>query len=306
MHTDQLNYISYLTQTSSLNKVAEHFFTSYPVVKKAITDLEIELQVSLIQSSKQGTRLTPAGERVVQFAQTLQEHYAILQDDLKPFTPILEQKLTQLHLYITPSLATEYYLNMYDKFFDTIPNVQVITHASTLLQMLDDSDTTENNIYFTPIYKTNANDQLLQELIKKHHLKSIFFKPIINYVCMHKTSKYTKLNSITLAELETAATVYAFLNTNPLCDGGEEDSPGLQRFSDFSILKRNIKKHQAMGIMKRNEFNYYFGENNSEYVLRPLKGSELYHVAMVSEHTLENNPIIQDFIHFLQDLLQEP
>ena len=58
-----------------------------------------------------------------------------------------------------------------------------------------------------------------------------------------------------------------------------------------------------MGIMKRNEFNYYFGKNNSEYVLRPLKGSEIYHVAMVSEHTLENNPIIQDFIHFLQDLL---
>jgi len=121
---------------------------------------------------------------------------------------------------------------------------------------------------------------------------------------MHKSLKYAKLNTLSLTDLSDVP-LFVFLNTNPLCYSNEDPGIDLQYFSDYSILKRNIRKNQAIGIIKKYEFDYYFGENNSEYALRPLKESEVYHVAIVSKKTLETNPAIQEFIHFLQGEFQK-
>lgn len=67
LNSEQLNYIAYLAQVNSLTQVADHFFTSHQVVKKAISSLENELNVSLLRSTNQGTQLTPAGLCVASF-----------------------------------------------------------------------------------------------------------------------------------------------------------------------------------------------------------------------------------------------
>ena len=302
MDSEQLKYISYLTQTTSLTKVADHFFTSHQVVKKAIANLEEELQVTLVQSTNHGTQLTPAGLCVASYTPKFQEQYDALQAELKDFLPAPADEITELHLYVTPNMAVEYYLDLYDSFFEKNDKINLVVHSSTFPQMLKDPNSTENNIYLTPLSKTKEMQLLLDDLLQKYQLTSVIFPPVTNYLCMHKTSKYAKLNALSLTDLDNTP-IYVFLNTNPLCLS--EDDPGieLQYFSDYSILKRNIKKNHAVGIIKKYEFNYYFGEHNSEYVLRPLKDALIHHVALVSKETLNNNPIVQEFIHFLQDTL---
>lgn len=307
MDSNQLKYIAYLTQTTSLTKVAEHFFTSHQVVKKAIAGLEEELQVTLVQSTNQGTQLTPAGQCVAGYMHRFQEQYDALQTELMAYRPVPGEDMTELHLYVTPNMAHEYYLELYDTFFENHNELNLRLHTSTFPQMLKESRTVENCIYLTPISKTEETMTLLDSLMKDYQLKPLFFQPVMNYACMHKSSKYTKVNALSLADLPnlTDTPLYVFLNTNPLCYSNEDPGIDLQYFSDYSILKRNIRKNQAIGIIKKYEFDYYFGENNSEYALRPLKESEMYHVAIVSEKTLETNPAIQEFIHFLQGEFQK-
>ena len=306
MDFDQLKYISELTRTTSINNVADHYFTSYPVVKRAITNLENELQVTLLQSTNQGTTLTPAGHHVAKFAQSLQEQYLTLKDELQEFSSSSTQQKVTLHLYVTPSLATEYYLDLYDSFFQDYPVIKLITHSSTLLSMLEDSFNTENSIYFTPLYATESNKKLFNTLTKKYQLKKYIFKPSTNYICMHKSSKYTKLIHPTLSDLKDA-TIYSFLNTNPLLQSDEQGhiSYDSQYFSDFSLLKRNLRKQQAIGILKKHEYDYYFGENNKEFILYPLKELSVQHAILVSEKTLTSQPIIHEFIAFLKKIMQQ-
>ncbi|MBQ3119893.1 MAG: LysR family transcriptional regulator [Peptococcaceae bacterium] len=303
MDSNQLKYIAYLTQTTSLTKVAEHFFTSHQVVKKAIAGLEDELQVTLVQSTNQGTQLTPAGQCVAGYMHRFQEQYDALQTELMAYRPVPGEDMTELHLYVTPNMATEYYLDLYDSFFENHNKINLVIHSSTFPQMLKESNTTKNNIYLTPISKTKEMEQLLAELLEKYQLTSILFPPVTNYLCMHKTSKYAKLTAPALSDLDNTP-VYVFLNTNPLCLSDDDPGIGLQYFSDYAILKRNIKKNHAAGIIKKYEFDYYFGENNSEYILRPLKDTVIHHAVIISDKILDNNPIIHDFIHFLQNEFQ--
>lgn len=303
MDSNQLKYIAHLTQTTSLTKVAEHFFTSHQVVKKSIAALEDELQVTLVQSTNQGTQLTPAGLCVAEHVIGFQEQYHALQEDLAVFRAAPAYEPTELHLYVTPNMATEYYLNLYDSFFDTYENIHLVVHFSTFPQMLKEARPEQNAIYLTPVANTEETKKHLEKLSKTKQLTTILFPPIHSYLCMHKSSKYAKHTNPSLEDLQDAP-LYVFLNTNPLCLSDDEPTVALQYFSDYAILKRNIKKNQAIGIIKEYEFNYYFGEHNSEYILRPLKDTEIQHAVIVSEQTLKKYPVIQDFIHFLQNKLQ--
>jgi hypothetical protein len=146
--------------------------------------------------------------------------------------------------------------------------------------------------------------QLLEDLLHKYQMTAILFPPATNYLCMHKTSRYVKLNALSFSDLKDTP-IYVFLNTNPLCLSDGDPGIALQYFSDYTILKRNIKKNHAVGIIKKYEFNHYFGENNSEYILRPLKDTEINHMAIVTQDIFDNNPIIKEFIHYLQKQFQE-
>ena len=145
---------------------------------------------------------------------------------------------------------------------------------------------------------------LLDTLLDKYQLIAILFPPATNYLCMHKTSKYAKINTLSLADIKDVP-IYEFLNTNPLCLSNEQSSLTLQYFTDYSILKRNIKKNHAVGVIKKYEFDYYFGENNSEYILRPLKTADIHYVVIIQKDFLEHNPVIQEFILYLQEQFEE-
>lgn len=303
MDSNQLMYLAHLSETTSLTKVAEHFFTSHQVVKKAIANLEDELNVTLIQTTNQGTQLTEAGLCVVKYARTFFDGYMRLQSELQAFIPVKEE-ITELHLYVTPNMSTEYCLDLYDSFFDKQSHANLVVHFSTFPKMLDEAQQTQNNIYLFPISYSEKIKQLLYNLAKEHQLASILFPPSTNYICMHKSSKYAKILSPSFEDLKDAP-LYVFLNTNPLCLSDDESALTLQYFSDYSILKRFIKKNQALGIIKKKEFKYYFGENTSEYVLRPLKDSTTQYTVMVSEKLLATTPVVQEFIWFLQNEWKE-
>ena len=224
-------------------------------------------------------------------------------EDLKEFQQTITD-ITELHLYVTPSMATEYYIDLYDRFFDEIGNSRLILHSTTFPQMLKEADKSQNNLFLTPLAITNEMQLLLHNLLEKNNFDSIAFQPVRNYLCMHKSSRYANFTAPTLNDVIDVP-IYVFLNTNPLCMSGDDPMMSLQYFSDYTVLKRNIKKHHAVGVLKKYEFNYYFGENNSEYILKPLNDLKMQYIVIGSEEILHKNLIVQDFVHFLQNTLKD-
>lgn len=305
MDFNQLQYIACLAQTNSLSKVAEQFFTSHQVVKKAISSLENELNVSLLRSTNQGTQLTLAGMCVASFVPEFTAQYCKMQAALKQFQNVKPDTILPIHFYITPAMSNDCYLNLFHTYSEQHPQIKLITHFVPFPQMLDEIHTGENNICLSMTLKDTHTMSRLKRTAAKHHLKPIFWDSTHSYVCMHKNSKYAKLRNPTLDDFHDNI-IYMFMHSNPFCtDNTLSNNHSIQYFSDFYTLKSLLKQNPSVAVIRRLEYEYYFRNNNSEYVLTPLKNSESCYVLLAEEETLASNPEMQNYIHFLQTQFQK-
>src|ERR1700760_2366779 len=68
-----LKYIVAVAETSNFTRAAERLFLAQPSLSKQIRDLEEELKFLIFERSRDGVRITPAGEMVLAWArETLQ------------------------------------------------------------------------------------------------------------------------------------------------------------------------------------------------------------------------------------------
>jgi DNA-binding transcriptional LysR family regulator len=63
-----LKYIVAVAETSNFTRVAERLFLAQPSLSKQIRDLEEEIKFPIFDRSRDGVRITPAGEMVLAFA----------------------------------------------------------------------------------------------------------------------------------------------------------------------------------------------------------------------------------------------
>lgn len=85
MKSEQLNYFLEAAEFGSMLQVAQKNFMSQPGVSKAITELEKELDVKLLNRSRQGISLTEAGKIARETFASIQAQLAQLDDQLEPF-----------------------------------------------------------------------------------------------------------------------------------------------------------------------------------------------------------------------------
>lgn len=75
MNFNQLQYLIEIDNCKSMNKAAEKLFITQPALRSAISSLEHELGLPLINRSRQGCTLTDFGNKVVTEARTMLEIY---------------------------------------------------------------------------------------------------------------------------------------------------------------------------------------------------------------------------------------
>lgn len=301
MNLDQLKYIAYLQQAGSLSKVADHFFTSHQVIRHAMLSLENELDIKLIQSSNQGSLLTKAGIYVAQYAQKTCEDFQKLEQQLRPLKASSSATAAIIHVNIAPSMATDYYLDLFDRYADSNSAIKLDIRISSFSQILDILHSFEDTIYILPIMANSAIMNKLKNDVADYNLTVIFLSRQTNFLCVHKKSKYAKLRSCSFSDLENAL-LYVFFNSNPYCLSDSDDQlENIHYFGDFNALKRMLKENYSAAIIKQSDFDYYFGKNKSEYVLIPLSDDNMIdYVAIVPNGPSLTSPI-RDVLNFLRN-----
>ncbi len=83
MRIEQLIYLSVLEKCATLGQAAEELYISQSTLRSAIIALEDELEVTLIQSTRNGTKLTSFGKRVVEDSKVILDNIESWKKDAK-------------------------------------------------------------------------------------------------------------------------------------------------------------------------------------------------------------------------------
>lgn len=307
MDNIQLKYLLDLDYYGSFAKVANNSFTSHQVIRNSIIALEKELNVKLVSSTNQGTCLTPAGNLLKDFALKYTDDFKVLQEELNKYRNSESYK-TQISLYMSPIFSSEYYLNLLTNFKAKNPNLILEIYFSYLPQMFYNI----SSPYTIGLTLVSSNEETMRSFYKKiaeQNLHAFCLKEPSTYYCVRKNSKLAKHKLLRLEMIENI-TVYTFINSNPFCMPNEESNAAhstsqtssISYFSSYQTLKQLLKSQDCVAIVYKNEFEYYFGANSSEYVLIP---SADQNIKLMVSTTMDNyiSEEIQNLLNFLKTLL---
>lgn len=71
MRMEQLRCLADIAQTGSLTRTAQRLYVSQQAISKSMKQLEQELGIEILVRTNMGVQITPAGQKVVAFAQTV-------------------------------------------------------------------------------------------------------------------------------------------------------------------------------------------------------------------------------------------
>ncbi|MBP1760483.1 MAG: hypothetical protein H6Q64_25, partial [Firmicutes bacterium] len=137
MRTEQLLYFLEIAKTGSMSLVAEKFYTSQPVVSTAITRLEEELNVKLLNRSNRGVRLTEAGQLAEKAFQQIEKSYDDLNKQLEVYReikPNLQEGI--INISSTVEVASTLLTSAMNRFYVKYPNCVFITNEYDLFDVI--------------------------------------------------------------------------------------------------------------------------------------------------------------------------
>ena len=109
MQIDALRYYIELARVGSFYRAAKNVFISQQGLNKAITSLESELGVKLVERESRGVRLTSSGEVFLEHAKTLLAEYSDTLKDLyaEHATSSADDARLRIHMTYYPAQASE-------------------------------------------------------------------------------------------------------------------------------------------------------------------------------------------------------
>ncbi len=136
MNLRQLQYISAVAKNGlNVSATAESLFTSQPGVSKQIRQLEDELGVQIFErSGRQLTRITPAGEAIIEFA----ERALVEVDTLRVAAQEhRDPHVGKISLAMTHTVALYLFPPVIERFVERFPRVTIELHTGSPSQIAE-------------------------------------------------------------------------------------------------------------------------------------------------------------------------
>lgn len=123
MRSEQIKYFLEAAETGSMLQVAEKNFLTQPAVSTAISKLEEELEVTLLNRSKQGIQLTEAGKIVQKNFLQVEEQIAQMKQQLQPYKKAFVDETEGLIEFCTTlELRNSLIMETMHQFYQRFPN----------------------------------------------------------------------------------------------------------------------------------------------------------------------------------------
>lgn len=287
MRLDQLEYLLSLAETGSISRTAERFFLSHQAVSKSLKTLEKELSVTLLERSQKGAALTPAGQRVCQFAQAVLREQKRLENDLACYRPaalpVLQGTLT---IYAIPRYITPPFLEFIQKMQILYPHLNIILHNATAERIFNAAPFDQTTLgLFTTCY--NIPEEL-SAILQKRRLSYQVLDHQLLYGCVHNKSPLSHNTLLTTQESDHYPYVSFTYTSYPPVDSNYDPKFVVDSFEQQKSL---LKQGNCFGRYTPKEYELFFAKN---YALIPLEDQPLMLFAAV--YPLDHDPLIDCFL----------
>ena len=162
MHIESLRYFVELARAGSFYRAAKNVYISQQGLNKAVSSLESELGVKLVERANRGVRLTSAGEVFLEHACTLLLEYSDTLKDLyaEHATSSHEDRRLVIHMTYYPSQVSEPFVRAM-KAFDSINIVE--EPFARVVEGARESDGSE--LFLADVYGASERHDLMGEMM---------------------------------------------------------------------------------------------------------------------------------------------
>lgn len=194
MRIQQLEYLTVIAETGSINEAAKQLFLTQPSLSNAIKELEQEMGITILLRSKLGVSLTDEGREFLIYARQILDQVHLLEERYQHDT-VRKQAL---------SVSAQHYAFVVHAFVELIKSVNADKYQFTLREtetqnILDDITSFKSELGI--LYLNEFNQQVMKKLFKTNDL---VFTPLFvatPHVFVGIQNPLTKKKSVTLEDL---------------------------------------------------------------------------------------------------------
>jgi len=295
MRIQQLEYLTVIAETGSINEAAKQLFLTQPSLSNAIKELEEEMGITLLLRSKLGVSLTNEGREFLIYARQILDQVHLLEERYQ-HQPLRKQAF---------SVSAQHYAFVVHAFVELIRSVDTNEYQFTLREtetqnILEDLTSFKSELGI--LYLNDFNRQVMLKLFKT---KDLVFTPLFEahpHVFVGRQNPLTQKKSVTLDDLVE----YPYLSY----EQGEVNS---FYFSEEILSTINHKKSIKVSD-RATIFNLMVGLNgytissgiisselnDDKIVAIPLEVEDSMTLGWVKHQQLELTPIALEYLDILK------
>lgn len=294
MRIECFRYLLHISQTGSLTKSAEFFYTSQQGISQAIRSMEKDLGVTLLERTGNRISLTEAGDLVVKKAAELLTIYDEINRMLEPFTN-LEATNTSLSVYTTPFLGEIFFTKIIKRLQKNNPRLILNLFEAKGYEIIKIISNDKNFIgliglpmgFFESDNPITHNKNLVYVEIGK--------TPI--YACVANNSELANRKSISREELlNYPLAMYNFGERNIILESlvkGLGKPNIILKTSNLDICRKTIASSAAIGFATLSISSYF---TKAGIVVIPIKDNPEISYGVICHPDLHSTENVKEFI----------
>lgn len=202
MNLNQIQYLSEVNRYHSLRQASEQLYISPQALSQSLSALEKELEIQIIESSRTGTFLTPAGKIILDAGEEFLRIIDEVKNESKTSSSYKHLVNANFDILSVSGVANTLIAKVVTNLYQEFPKIQVQINSQLSLQnMLDglSQDTLKNDIAFISVYDYKTG--ILPD-IKPY--RNLIFKPLVSsrYCCYvpnnHEIANYKNVSLSTV------------------------------------------------------------------------------------------------------------
>ena len=296
MRMEQLRCLADIAETHSLTATAQRLYVSQQAISKSMKQLEQELGIELLVRTNMGVQVTPAGQKVVSFAQKVLMEEAKLAEEIQGSQ--IEQQENRLLKICSTSAVTNIVLpDVINELDAWQQNIKFkISMEDTLERIIESVQNRECDM---GLLTFNADELLrrFSDIESEVYLDILARDEMI--ALMHK--RHIKSEDGTVPSNEVMQRPITLYNIIPV-DTNYEDPRGtyLMYSNDADFHRAMMEKNGAIVVMPRLAQHYFFASKKIVPVAIPLN-TPLLHVAIYRN---DADDLVQDIAMMIRRKIQ--
>lgn len=299
MRIKQLEYLVKIAETQSITKAASELFISQPSLSHSIKELEKEMNITILNRSQKGVKLTTQGEDFLSYARQVLEQVDLLNRRFK------EDEAPQQIF----SVAGQHYAFVVDAFVRLLKQIDQQDYQASLkelrtFEVIEDVANLKSEIGV--IYRSNYNRQVIDTQLRKNQLS---FTPLVSvkpHVFIYREHPLATLDTITLSDLEPYPKLsYEQGNHNSFYFWEEVLADYASRKS-ITVSDRATLFNLAIGLNGYTISSGIINEdlNGENIIARPLVSSEVIEIGYITNNLHTLRPIAKTYLELLKERLK--